>query len=335
MNLFSKLRLEFTLRKRFRWVWQTLGIALPWPALRFDGPPDFPFDCMIERQGSAYSVQFGMADVALPQRIDSYLYWMTLCPREIAAMLVDLSDGDQPSRACFAMSARSPEVQVLPDSYFFSTRGFRRYRELSEDNPVPWDRRASVLRWRGTTTGYGRNDRLSADAADDPEVLPRIRLALLLKNAPLCDVGISSSTRGPELQRNLVALELWRDPIEETSWIGDKYALDIDGNTNTWSNFLARLHFGCCVLKVDSPLGYRQWYYERLRAWEHFVPVRSDLSDLVEKTDWVRSNDARAKEIAAAGQAFARSMTLESEAAWAVQAIAATDARLRVLPALA
>jgi hypothetical protein len=190
--------------------------------------------------------------------------------------------------------------------------------------------RSDVLRWRGTTTGHGRLDRLSPEAANDPEVLPRIRVALLLRNLPKCDIGISASDRGSELRRELVAHGLWRDFIEETTWIGDKYALDIDGNTNTWSNFLARLHLGCCVLKVESPLGYRQWYYDRLSPWEHFVPVKSDLSDLIEKIDWARSNDVRAKEIATAGQAFARTMTLESETAVAVQAIVDAKARPRM-----
>ena len=328
MKLFSKQqRLASQLRAHFQWVWQGLGIALPRPVLRFDGVPDFPYDCLIQRQGDVYSLQYGTPDPEHHTRVDSYLYWMTLCPPAVASLLVDISDGDKASRADFAMSAWRPDVTLLPDTYFFRWRGFRYYRELSEDKPVPWDERSDVLRWRGTTTGHGRFDRLTPDAANDPEVMPRIRVALMLRHEPRCDVGISASDRGPELRRELIAHGLLRAFIEEASWIGDKYALDIDGNSNAWSNFLARLHLGCCVLKVESPLGYRQWYYDRLRPWEHFVPVKSDLSDLIEKIDWARSNDARAREIAAAGQAFARTMTLETETAVAVNAILDAKAR--------
>ncbi len=102
---------------------------------------------------------------------------------------------------------------------------------------------------------------------------------------------------------------------------GDKFAIDIDGWTNAWSNLLIRMHFGCCVLKVASADGYRQWWYDRLRPWEHFVPVRADMADLAEKVDWVRSNDVEAKAIASRGQQLARSMTLASETAIAAQII--------------
>ena len=159
----------------------------------------------------------------------------------------------------------------------------------------------------------------------DRRVLPRIRMALILRDQANCDVAFSTSNRGGEHIESLRSCRLLGDPIPESAWIGDKFALDIDGYTNTWSNFLVRLHLGCCVLKVDSQHGYRQWYYDRIRPWEHFVPVKADMTDLVEKIDWVRTNDAQAREIAEKGQAFARSMTFESETAWAVAAICAAS----------
>lgn len=32
-----------------------------------------------------------------------------------------------------------------------------------------------------------------------------------------------------------------------------------------------------------------------MKAWEHFVPVKMDLSDLQEKIEWARSNDQKLK----------------------------------------
>ncbi|MEW9806552.1 glycosyl transferase family 90 [Mesorhizobium sp. ZMM04-5] len=258
-------------------------------------------------------------------RIDSYLYWLSLCPPWIDNILGDLSDGNRRSRARYAMSVRDPNVTALPDSYFFWSRGFRRYREYIEDNPVDWTTRSEIIRWRGSTTGQGRVDKITLDA----DVLPRIRLALMLKNLPGCDAAFIYSTRGKQTQQLLEQAGLWRGWLDQFTWIGDKFAVDIDGNANTWSNFLLRLHLGCCVLKVDSASGYRQWYYDRIRPWEHYVPVKADLSDLLEQIDWVRSNDGSAREIAAHGQAFARTMTLESETSIAVSSITATEKALR------
>jgi hypothetical protein len=323
MRLLTKRRYNRTLRPHFRVLWQECGVALPWPELEIRSAAKYPHDCTIRRAGTGYRVSVSDTPDLDIRRLDSYLYWLTLCPPPIDSILVDLSDGDRPSGACYAMSVRTSEVTALPDAYFFWSRGFRAYREQVEDHPVEWKARSGTLRWRGTTTGRGRADKVSLDT----DVLPRIRLALLLKGLPHSDVAFVSSSRGPRAQSLLQEAGLWGCWIKELSWIGDKYAIDIDGNSNTWSNFLIRLHLGCCVLKVDSPLGYRQWYYDRIHPWEHFVPVKADLSNLAEQIDWVRSNDSRAREIAAHGQAFARTMTLESETSAAVDAIVTQNPR--------
>ena len=40
-----------------------------------------------------------------------------------------------------------------------------------------------------------------------------------------------------------------------------------------------------------------------LKDGEHFIKVKRDFSDLVEKVEWLRANDAKAEEIGRAGQA--------------------------------
>jgi hypothetical protein len=92
-----------------------------------------------------------------------------------------------------------------------------------------------------------------------------------------------------------------------------KYQIDIDGYTNSWPGLFTKLLSGSPVLKILSPLGWRQWYYDRLKEWEHFVPVESPGDDLVEKVAWLRKNDDAAQRIGASGGALAQSMTFESE----------------------
>src|SRR5690606_37830869 len=96
---------------------------------------------------------------------------------------------------------------------------------------------------------------------------------------------------------------------------------DVDGQTNTWSSLFIRMLLGCCVLKLDSKFGFRQWYYDRLKPWEHYVPVKADASDLGEQIEWVRANDGRAAEIAANGQRLARTITFEAGKREAVELI--------------
>ncbi len=107
--------------------------------------------------------------------------------------------------------------------------------------------------------------------------------------------------------------------IRQSAWGGYKFALDVDGHTNAWSNFFARLRLGCCVLKIQSARGYRQWYYDRLKPWHHYLPVRADMSDLIEKIDWCRDHEAECATLANARRQFAHAMTVESEIEDAVQ----------------
>lgn len=50
----------------------------------------------------------------------------------------------------------------------------------------------------------------------------------------------------------------------------------------------------------------RDWIHDHLVPWEHYVPVRMDLSDLRKKFEWAESHPKEARRIAEAGTAFAR-----------------------------
>lgn len=59
-----------------------------------------------------------------------------------------------------------------------------------------------------------------------------------------------------------------------------KYLLDTRGNS--WSGRLQTLlKLGRVVFIADRP--YREWYFDRLRPMEHYVPVQEDMSDLIDK----------------------------------------------------
>ncbi len=59
--------------------------------------------------------------------------------------------------------------------------------------------------------------------------------------------------------------------------------VDVDGNTNSFEGFFHKLYSGRPLLKIKSSLGYRQWYYDRLKPDYHYFDVKSDLSNFREK----------------------------------------------------
>ena len=235
----------------------------------------------------------------------------------------EISDGEESEPGTISFCAADPSAVLIPDSIFYWSCGYAAYRDAASAWRTDWAARKERIVWRGSTTGRGR---ISADemAADDVSLIQRTRLCLTLRARRDVDARFAEVVQSIDPEEDKHRLEqagILGGHIEPMTWLLRKFAIDIDGNSNAWSNLFTRLLAGCCVIKVASPLGYRQWYYDALRPWEHFVPVAADLSDLDEKIDWCRTHDRQAAEIAAAGRIFVVRRSFETEMAAAVEAL--------------
>jgi hypothetical protein len=75
------------------------------------------------------------------------------------------------------------------------------------------------------------------------------------------------------------------------------YSILIDIEGNGYSARLKHLLWSHRpVLLVDRP--HKEYFFEFLKEWEHYIPVERDLSDLIEKTKWCINNYDKAKQIA-------------------------------------
>ncbi|CAD6216317.1 GSCOCG00004470001-RA-CDS [Cotesia congregata] len=82
-----------------------------------------------------------------------------------------------------------------------------------------------------------------------------------------------------------------------------KYQLNIDGTVAAY-RFPYLLAGDSLVFKQESK--YYEFFYHHTVPGEHYVPVKHDLSDLVEKIKWAKSNDGEALKIAKAGRRLMR-----------------------------
>ncbi len=293
--------------------------SVPKVRVRFSYDLKFMYDVAIEPNGDGYDVVMFAEKVfdrksyykLIRHRITAMLYWRMHAQTDVRRMVVHLSDGDHWGDAGFYFSNNRADRTLLPDYYFYITGGFEDVRSAALTDAQPWDSRSSDLVWRGGLNGNCFKNVLP-ELADSPATCQRLRMAWRAKDTDL-DFKFVVSERDL-FYGALNAAGFLGDRVQASDWMGKKYALDIDGYSNTWDNYFHRMLMGCCVLKVDSDFGFRQWYYDDIKPWEHFVPVKADLSDLEEKIAWVKDNDTQASEIAANGQALARAMTFESEA---------------------
>ncbi len=212
--------------------------------------------------------------------------------------------------------ARDTNSFLIPDPVFLESHGYAELREQIAAMHSPWPDRRPLAIWRGATTGpteaVWRN-------------LPRIRLCVLGAAHPeLIDTGISSVVQLREgADAEIRAAGLMRDAISAPAFVTWRYQIDIDGNTNSWPGLYQKLLTGSAVIKVASPGRWRQWYYDRLVPWHNFVPAAADLSDMVERVEWLRAHDDAAREIGARGRELALSLDYETEVAAAVPVMVA------------
>jgi len=234
--------------------------------------------------------------------------------REIGA---DLTDGYAPIAGGLSFCSFRGDVVLIPDPVYFNSGGYSEFRNARL--ALPWSRRNDTVLWRGTSTGAGLVT-TEMMRPDDPQLRARIRMCLRLAGVPGTDARIrkTEGDAAPADHERLVRHGLLGGRIAQARFGRYKFALDVDGHTNAWSNFMVRLLLGCCVLKIESERGFRQWFYHRLEPWSHFVPVRADMSDLLEKIAWCRSHDSDCQRIAAAAFETAHRMSVTGEVADAV-----------------
>jgi len=82
-----------------------------------------------------------------------------------------------------------------------------------------------------------------------------------------------------------------------------KYSIDLDGTTCSYPGFMWKLLMNTTVFKHDSENV--MYFYSQVKPWIHYIPVKRDLSDLMEKLIWARNHDHEARQIAEEGRAFA------------------------------
>jgi hypothetical protein len=241
--------------------------------------------------------------------------------RMLVIQFDDRNHHDVKSVAYCRPRGAAPAVQLVPDTYFFHNRGYQGLREATASGAFPvWQERLDVVFWRGTATHAGA----LVDGAnlEQVEQIPRVALCRKLSREKAADAAIfkpwESDFSADKMMDYLVKEGIFRPGIPMLQHGNYRYLIDIDGVANAWS-FFEKLLLGTCILKVGSP--FEQWFYGQLREWQHYVPVRTDLIDLLTQLEWCREHPRQACEIACEGQRFALEHSFERARRQALAAI--------------
>ena len=262
------------------------------------------------------------------------LLWLRTVPlydayhrsHELECGSVNVSLFDAGVASGIAFCSNRPDNFLVPDIEYLFPGGHPGIRAQIDAHARSWEERQPVAYWRGGTTGHWD--------WTDWHTLPRIRLCeIAAASGGLLDAGLSGIVQmEPRIADEIKASGLFKGPVPMTRFADYRYLVDIDGNSNSWSGLFCRLYTGSTVLKVDSPFNFRLWFYDRLVPWFNYVPVASDMSDLVEKVTWLLRNDETAQDIGRRGRELAASLDHETELMGSARVITAAlrqDAFLR------
>jgi hypothetical protein len=247
--------------------------------------------------------------------------WLSLFPLYLGAAeqgmegssVINFNDlGVEPG---LAFAGNAPEHILLPDFEFFKSRGYLDALSHFARHQTPWGKRSPLVFWRGSSVGQKHHPILE---------MPRARLCLLgqTMGAEWGDIGFTSLFHiSDEDAERLRRRQLVKEKVSWKTWDRYRFHIDIDGHASSYSGLFRKLLSGGLVLKVQSPEGSRQWYYDRLISGENFVSIRSDLSDLVETVAYYRAHPRLAESIARRGRGLALSLSYEKEFAFALRAV--------------
>jgi len=192
---------------------------------------------------------------------------------------------------------------LIPD--FEALRG--RYQvlpsqDITRDDAIPsWDKKQQQLLWRGGPGQHPPEGFTTSLQPNDPHCLSRIKLCHLSAQYPeIIDAKFSYLGSGFESLSDFFGSFI---PFE--AQLLYKYQMLIDGYSCAYTTSGWKFFSDSLVFKEDSK--HIQWYYNELKPYEHYIPVKEGLDDLVEKLKWAMTHDGEAKKIAHQARKFALS----------------------------
>lgn len=200
----------------------------------------------------------------------------------------------------------SSHAILIPD---FSLQDTKYAEELARvekaSDSIAFEQRVEVIKWRGSLSGP---DYPSLDNCRD--FLRYALLTLSLTHSDIVDarltnyddIALYDSTGALRRHLHDTFGEL-AEVVPAEGFVPYKYLISLDGAVAAWKRVPIILASGSVLLLQHQ---WKQFFYPGLKPWRHYVPLKDDISDVLQKYEWLRSHPSEAKTIAQTGQSFAK-----------------------------
>lgn len=195
----------------------------------------------------------------------------------------------------------SQYIVLIPDQFSLTESWREDIKEVERDHrDISWNEKKESALWRGNLTDVG----MPGDYSPHLRECPRFKISeLSVQHPQLVNAGICSAD-SPETISALSHAHVIRGPRSKRDHLHHKYLPVLDGHMCTYPGYQWRLLSNSVAFKQESDQ--IQWFYGGLEPYQHYVPIRNDLSDLLSQIDWAKAHDGDAQAISARAQEFAQ-----------------------------
>jgi Glycosyl transferase family 90 len=209
-----------------------------------------------------------------------------------------------------------PYLKCLDEWYHTKTKQCTTWEIIPSECRLGWNNLTSQIIWRGRMYQFLESldvaffNQSNLTQIPVPSFLPRqVAMNMSLHAKKIYEIQISNLTLITNNQ-SLPWLDIQDGNVEYMSrkdMAKYRYQIDFGGaGGTTWTGTLDKLAMPGLLFHHETPA--KDWYYDNLIPWKHYIPIRTDLSDLFEKYQWAVKNDREARSIAAAGTQFANEL---------------------------
>lgn len=199
---------------------------------------------------------------------------------------------------------------LVPDPAFLESNGYlAELAEIARHEEQLKEPKINRIFWRGAASGTW------FDNPDHWTVNARAKLVLKAKDLDdpsILDAKLTKVNHLPEIQQKMLHEKGLVAPYTDFyDFLKYKYLIDADGYYCAWRSLFLKLASRSLVIKVASDL--EQWYFPLLEPWVHYVPLRSDSSDVCEVFSWVESHPEEVQQIIHNANKLVATITIEQE----------------------
>lgn len=206
-------------------------------------------------------------------------------------------------------SIHESNTLIMPDSIFLKPSWGELIKKIEEANRIyNWNSKIEQLFWRGSTTGGEATYQYNIENFDK---FSRLKFVILSKlypeeiNARFTNSNFSSDKSGENLKTILeILFGKENASVKEVEHLQYKYLVSLDGNSATGTRVPWIMLSNSTLIKQDS--NKIEWFYSSLKPYIHYVPIKSDLTNIFEQYQWLKEHDDTIKEISFNGQKFVK-----------------------------